>query len=60
MMIGSISAGVASASLAGVPYLANSLGVTRLTRTSVVCADKMVAISSWNGDLKSSSQCASG
>ena len=50
----------AAASLAGVPYLANSAGVTRLTRTSVVCADRMVAMSSWNGVAKSSSQWASG
>ena len=39
---------------------ANSAGVTMLTRTSVVCADRIVATSSSNGLRWSSSQIASG
>ena len=37
-------------------YAANSAGVTEFTRRSVVWADRIVATSSWNGDVKSSSQ----
>ena len=40
------SAGSASARSAGAGYRANRAGVTRLTRTSVVCADRIVAVSS--------------
>ena len=39
---------------------AKSAGVTRLTRSSVHCADRMVAHSSWNGDPRSTSQSTSG
>ena len=43
----STSAGSAAARSAGVGYLANSGGVTMLTRSSVVWADRIVAVSSW-------------
>ena len=45
-MIDSTSAGSADARSAGVGYLANSVGVTMLTRTSVLCAERIVAASS--------------
>ena len=41
------------------PVAGEQLGVTSLTRTSVVCADRMVATASSYGVVKSSSQCAS-
>ena len=50
----------ALANAAGSGNLANSAGVTILTRTSVHWADRMVAISSSSGLEKFSSQCASG
>ena len=45
---------------AGVGKAANSAGVTWFTRSSVVWADRMVAISSWKGFSRSSSQSTSG
>ena len=42
-------AGSASARSSGVGYRANSAGVTMFTRTSVVCADRIVAVSSSKG-----------
>ena len=53
-------AGGAAASAAGVGNAANSSGVTWFTILSVHCADRMVATSSCQGDLWSSSQSASG
>ena len=56
----SSSGGAAAARSYGVGYLANSAGVTMLTLTSVVCADRIVAASSSYGLRWSSSQIASG
>ena len=50
----------ARASDAGSGYAAKRRGVTLLTRTSVVCAERTVATRSSNGLRCSSSQCASG
>ena len=60
LRISSTSSGLAAARSSGVGYLANSTGVVRFTRLSVVCADSTVATSSWKGFAKSSSVCASG
>ena len=49
-MSSSTSAGSACARSAGVGYLANSAGVTWFTISSVVCAERIVAVSSWNGE----------
>ncbi len=59
-IIASSSARSAAARSAAVGYLAKTNGVTRLTRASVHCAERIVAMSSCNGVSKSSSQCASG
>ena len=59
-MIGLDVSAIRRGQIGGAGYLANSVGVTMLTRTSVVCADRTVAMSSSNGEVKSSSQCASG
>ena len=59
-MISSSSARSAAAYSAADGYRENTTGVTRLTRTSVVCADRMVATASSYGVLKSSSALASG
>ena len=48
-MISSSSSGLAAARSAGVGYRANTAGVTLLTISSVHCADRIVAIRSWNG-----------
>ena len=45
-MISSSSSGLAAARSTGVGYRANTVGVTR---ASVHCADRIVAIRSWNG-----------
>src|SRR5207245_23795 len=45
----SSSRGSAAARSAGVGYLPKSSGVTWFTRSSVVCAERMVAARSWNG-----------
>src|SRR5580693_10256886 len=59
-MIFSISSRLAAAYSAAVGYRANRVGVTRLTRLSVVCADRIVATSSSSGVLKFSSVYTSG
>jgi hypothetical protein len=56
----STSSRFAAASAAGVGYVANSFGVTMLTRLSVHCALRIVATSSWNGVSKSSEHLAPG
>ena len=56
----STSSGSACARSAGVGYLANSAGVTLLTFSSVVCADRIVATSSWNALSCTSAHSASG
>ncbi len=48
LMISSTSDGSAFASFSGVGYLAKSTGVIMLTRASVVCAERITAMSSWN------------
>jgi hypothetical protein len=45
-MYGSISVGVLAANAAGVGNRLNSAGVTLLTPTSVLCAERMVAMRS--------------
>src|SRR5437773_2866347 len=45
----SITAGSAAARSSAVGQRRNSSGVTRLTERSVVCAERIVAIRSWNG-----------
>src|SRR3954469_10716335 len=59
-MICSTSDGSAAARSSGVGYRANRPGGTRFTRTSVVCAERIVAVSNWNALSWSSSQRASG
>src|SRR5689334_6013184 len=59
-MIPSSSDGSAAARSAGVGYFANSVGVTMLTRSSVHCADRIVAQSNSNALVWLSAQCASG
>src|SRR5262245_14973414 len=49
----------AAAYARAIGYFLNKAGVTMFTRTSVHCADKIVAISSSNGLEKSSAQRAS-
>src|SRR5260370_27092857 len=49
LTIVSTSAGSAAPRSKAVGYRAKSFGVTRLTILSVVCADRIVAVSSWNG-----------
>ncbi len=56
LRIASISSRSASAYAFASGYFANSVGVTLLTITSVVCADRMVATSNSSGVVKSSSQ----
>ena len=56
----SISGCVALANACGFGYLRNSDFVTMFTRTSVDCADSIVAISSSNGFVKSSEHFAFG
>ena len=56
----STSAGSAAARSSAVGYRANSAGVAMFTRTSVVCAERIVAVSSWKASAWSSSQRASG
>jgi hypothetical protein len=56
LRIASSSSRSASAYACAAGYFANSVGVTLLTVTSVVCADRIVATSSSSGVLKSSSQ----
>jgi len=58
--ISSTSAGSAPARSAGVGYFANSVGVTMLTRSSVHCAERIVAQRSSYALLWVSAQCASG
>src|SRR5713101_3783275 len=48
-MLASTSAGSAAPRSKAVGYRAKSFGVTRFTILSVVCADRIVAVSSWNG-----------
>jgi hypothetical protein len=48
-MSDSIAPGSARSIAAGVGYLAKSPGVTRFTRSSVHCAERIVAIRSSNG-----------
>ena len=48
-MISSTSAGSAAASDPASGYFAKRIGVTLFTPTSVVCAERMTATSSWNG-----------
>lgn len=50
----------AEAIAAGVGYVANSRGVTIFTRSSVHCAERIVAERSSNGFRKSSAQVATG
>ena len=57
---GSSCSGVRAAKSLGVGYLLNSSGVTRLTRASVHCADRIVAHSSSKASRWSSAQRASG
>ena len=52
----STASGSACARSAGVGYRAKSAGVTWLTISSVVCAERIVATSSWNGESCSSAQ----
>ena len=59
MMLSSAGSG-AFAIACGVGYRRNSSGVTMLTRSSVHCADRIVAHTSWNGVSRSSSQSTSG
>ena len=56
----SAASGSASASSCGPGYVANSVGVTEFTRTSVVCAESTVATRSCRGLVKSSSATAYG
>ena len=56
----STSEGSACARSAAVGYFANNAGVTMLTRSSVVCADRIVATRSWNAFSCASAQRASG
>ena len=55
-MISSSSSGLARAKEAGSGYAPKRAGVTMFTRTSVLCADRIVAASSWNGESWSSAQ----
>ena len=48
-IIGSTASGSTAASARASGYFANSAGVTMLTRASVDCAERIVAISSSNG-----------
>jgi hypothetical protein len=50
---------LAAASDSGSGYAAKSTGVTRLTRASVHCAERMVAARSWNGPSWSRAQSSS-
>ena len=56
----SSSAGSAAAKAAALRYFANSAGVTLFTRSSVHCAERIVATSSSSGVAKSREQRASG
>src|SRR6184192_595312 len=58
LMRASTAWGSAWASAAASGYVANNAGVTELTDRSVVCADRMVAISIWNALRCSSSEAA--
>src|SRR5881227_3867358 len=58
LIMASTAWGLACASAVASGYLANNAGVTELTDRSVVCADRMVAISIWNALRCSSSEAA--